>query len=173
MNRPTPGEWFDISGPQYQRLVSLARRRLVGYEHHAEDVISRALERWLAVPTDHPSARIETIITSEAYSLLRSEKRRSDRERKVVTDRSSIVGNDSHVTTDGGLSLLRTMLVEACFQHGIAIKSLDIEVLELLLSGYSLAEICRLLGLSRHIIKRSRSRWQLALAHLFEVEAWT
>ena len=169
MDDQRPGEWFDISSSHYQRLVNLARRRLVGCEHHAEDVLSRAIERWLAISPDHPTARIETIITSEAYSLLRSEGRRRARERRVVEDRSSPIGKDSLVHHGEDLPLLRRMLADSCRHHGIAITAVDLEVLELLCAGYTIAETARSMELPRHVVKRSRARWQLAAARVYAI----
>jgi tetrahydromethanopterin S-methyltransferase subunit A len=80
----TPEEWPDVRG-DYQRLVGLARRRLVGFEHHAEDVVTRAVMKWATIPAaKKPVARIEQVIKTEAYSVIRSERRLKEREGKVA-----------------------------------------------------------------------------------------
>lgn len=169
-NHNDTGEWPDPNDWGYERLVSLARRRLVGHEHLAEDVVSLALMKWSKIPRSKSSvARIEQVIKSEAFSMLRSEQRRRERESRVAHDRSSHrhfgdVGRDDTDPDDQALCELRQALVATCKREKIAITAIDIEVLELLFSGCSPAEVARLTGLSRYRIRRSRHRWASVLA---------
>ncbi len=159
---PVPGAWLDISAPGlYPRLVKLARRHLVGYEHFAEDVVSRALMKWTTISADKAAvARLEQVIKSEAHSMRRSEERLKNREARAGYDRSAMTP-----VTYGHpeLNLLRRALVETCRRERIPITSADIEVLELLYAGFTLAETTRLTGLARHDVKGSRRKWRLVL----------
>lgn len=174
MDNPKPGEWVALSARQYQRLVHLARRRLVGYELHAEDVVSRALIRWQSLPKDHPSARIETLIRSEAFSLLRSEHRRSEREQRAAIDRAREPRAQAPDLGDPTAAvLLRTALAQISARIGIDLGTTDIEIFELLLAGHSIADASRVTGLPRHVIKRSRIRWQAVLRILLDRQTAT
>ncbi len=165
MDTPRPGEWMALSDQQYERLVRLARRRLVGWELHAEDVVSRALLRWQAMPRDLPRARIETLIRSEAYSVLRSEKRRSEREHRASNDRATAFNHLAHQLVAGdALPTIKLDIARACRQSGIPISALDLEVLELLFAGYTVADATRAMALPRHVVKRSRERWRQILS---------
>ena len=63
-----PGEWPRLTAKDYRDLVRLAERRLVGYEHLAEDVVSRTLIKWASISTEKRGvARIEQVIKTEAY----------------------------------------------------------------------------------------------------------
>ena len=158
-----PGQWPELTDDEYRRLVRLAKRRLVGHHHHAEDVVSRAIIRWRDLPAAKQGvARIEQIIKSEAYSLLRSEHRSRLREQKSIHDRSS-PGNDAHGNDIGELGLVRQMLADACRQQHFTPTVADIEVIELLFAGYRIADIVRVTGLSRYEVKRSRERWRRIL----------
>jgi DNA-directed RNA polymerase specialized sigma24 family protein len=167
-----PGEWPDPNEWGYDRLVNLARRRLVGHEYLAEDVVSLALMKWSRLPPDKASvARIEQIIKSEAYSMLRSEQRRREREARVAHDRSSpgCFHRPGQYVTDPGdqaLSLLRQTLVATCKREKILITAADIEVLELLFSGCSPSEVARITGLGRYKVRKSRLRWASVLAKI-------
>lgn len=158
MQEPRPGHWPDISGPYYRYLLGVARRWLVGHEHEAEDVVDRAIERWRRVNPDHPSARLEMLIRSEALSLLRSDDRRRRREQRAAGARS--IASTSDLTQESSLDLLRWELARTCQRDGIEMSATDIEVLELLLAGHTLAETARMMGVERHVVKRSRRRWQ-------------
>lgn len=157
-----PGEFPDISRREdYQRLVALARRRLVGFEHHAEDVVSLAMIKWARISADRRGvARLEQVIKSEAYSFLRSERRARDRDTRVYADRSSPIAGTARPHTDQDTVLMRRALAETCRAEGISLRAQDIEVLELLLSGFSLSDIVRRTGFSRHQVKSSKRKWQ-------------
>lgn len=161
----TPGEWPDISErSDYQRLVSLARRRLVGFEQHAEDVVSLAMMKWARISADRRGiARIEQVIKTEAFSFLRSERRARERDTRAVADRSSALSPDARPHTDQEAAVLLRILLETSRDEGISITALDIEVLHLLLSGYKAAEIVRRTRFSRHQVRTSRQKWQVVL----------
>jgi hypothetical protein len=156
-----PGEWPDISIPgTYRRLVQLARKRLHGSEHHADDVVSRALIKWIGIPADKAgTARIEQVIRSEAYSLLRSESRLHERERRAADDRLPAitdVGDDE----DLGLVMLRRAMNGALARHDIQIATDDLAILDLLWAGETVAGVAAQLGLSRYAVRQSRERWR-------------
>jgi DNA-directed RNA polymerase specialized sigma24 family protein len=157
-----PGEWPDISvSGAYQRLVALAKRRLAGYESHAEDVVSRVLVKWQSLSTEKQSvARIEQVIKSEAYSLLRSEQRLKDREVRAVADPAASSGALAANERAHDVGMLRMALAETCRRSGIPMSIVDVEVLEMLLAGYNLAETAQATGLSIYEVKRSRARWR-------------
>ena len=157
-----PGEWPDISAPGvYQRLVGLARRRLVGYEGHAEDVVSRVLVKWSSLSTTKRSvARIEQVVKTEAYSLLRSERRLRDRELRAVADPAVSAAVQSHGERAREVALLRLALAETCRREKIHLAPLDIEIFELLLAGFSLTGAAQATGSTMHEVRRSRDRWR-------------
>jgi hypothetical protein len=159
---PVPGQWLDISDPgRYQRLVKLARRHLVGREHHAEDVVSRALIKWTTISADRASvARIEQVIKSEAHSLRRSEDRLANRENRVGSDRSLARSTDYG---NPDLALLRVALADTCRREHISMTAADIEVLELLFAGLSVEGTARIMDLARHQVKSSRTKWRLVV----------
>lgn len=160
----TPEEWPDVRG-DYDRLVTLARRRLIGFEHHAEDVVTRALMKWARVPAHKkPVARIEQVIKTEAYSLLRSEQRLRDRERKVAYDPTLRSSADTVDEIDR--CLLRKAIVQVCRREGLSLTPCDVEILELLFAGYSLSAIVRHTGLTRHEVKKSRAKWRDILSRI-------
>jgi DNA-directed RNA polymerase specialized sigma24 family protein len=158
-----PGQWPTslLGHGDYRRLVALASRKLVGYGYLAEDAVSRALVRWSQLPATTQRARIETIVRSEALSLLRSEKRREHRESRVCRDPSSPVGRAAH--GDDGY-LLRQVIVAHCRQKAIELSAADLEVFELLCAGATLAELTRELGMPRHRIKAIRDKWRSILS---------
>lgn len=160
-----PGKWPDLSEPQeYRRLVALARRRLVGHEHHAEDVVSRAIIRWYAIPAEKGGvAQIEQVIKSEAYSLLRSEGRASNRDTAAFRDRGLALGDCYRATVDPDIVVLRRAIAHYCHEAKISLDASDVEVLELLFAGYSMAEIVRTTKLTRYDVKRSRALWRRIL----------
>jgi hypothetical protein len=162
-----PGNWPEVGDRRaYGRLLALARRRLVGYEHHAEDVVSRSASRWASISQDRRAvARLEQVIKWEAFSQLRSERRARNREQRVLDDPTSAVsaaisGSGAH---ELDLILLRVSLAQACEQAQIPISERDIEVLELLFAGHSMADVVRLTGLPRHTVRQSRRTWQQVL----------
>ncbi len=164
-NEPEPGEFPDISQPaDYARLVALARRRLVGFEQHAEDVVSLALIKWARIPADRRGiARIEQVIKSEAYSFLRSERRARERDTRSVSDRSLAVGATSRAHTAQDAVELRQALAETIRSSGVTVTATDVEVFELLLSGLSPSDIVRRTSLTRHQVRKSRKLWQKLL----------
>lgn len=168
-----PGEWLDLSEPgEYQRLLRLARRRLVGHEHHAEDVVSRAVVKWRSIPAHMLGvARIEQVIKSEAYSVLRSEQRWRARDTRFVGD-PSLHPSWASGATDHELSILRRTLAETCKQHRISITDLDVEVLELLFAGLAISAVVRVTGMPRHRIRQSRDKWKRVLTKA-DIGPWT
>ena len=159
-----PGQWPDISEPGvYKRLVGLAKRRLVGYESHAEDVVSRVLIKWSTIPHEKASvARIEQVVKTEAFSFLRSETRAKERDTRVARDPTSAIGRSSiHGQTGHELGLLRAALAETCKREKIPISTTDIEVIELLFAGHNLSSIARSMGISIYEVKKSRERWRV------------
>ncbi|MFV0524090.1 MAG: hypothetical protein ACK5RL_06290 [Acidimicrobiales bacterium] len=153
----------DWSNGRFDRrhLLRLARRRLVGWEHHAEDVVNRAIVKFEQLPAEQrPRARIEQIVKTEAYSLLRSEQRRRDRETGYVTDPSLPVAGRRQATTAFDVVVLRQAIAATCREEEMEVSVVDIEVFELLMAGYSLAEIGRMGAFSRHEIVTSRDNWR-------------
>ena len=156
-----PGRWPDLSEyGTYERLVKLARRRLVGCEHHAEDVVSRALMKWHTISPDKRGvARIEQVIKTEAYSVLRSEHRLRERETRFVRDpvcpSPAITQRDDHE-----ICLLRRAMAETCKRHDITITTAEVEILELLFGGRTPSAVVRLTGLSRYEVRKARRKWQ-------------
>jgi hypothetical protein len=166
--QPPPGEWpAGFVAHDYRRLVAIARRWLHGHDHLAEDVVSRAMIRWQRTSPTVQRARIEMLIRSEAATVLRSEYRRKGREMRMSRDRSSPFSRLVH--RDEELSL-RRIVADHCRRQEITLTTLDIEVFELLLSGASLAETARILGLQRYEAKVIRLRWRRILAELFVEE---
>jgi hypothetical protein len=161
----TPEEWPDVRG-DYDRLVGLARRRLIGFEHHAEDVVSRAVMKWVTIPADKRSvARIEQVIKTEALSWLRSEQRRRDRERKVAHDPTLRSGH-ADMVDEIDRRMLRREIVQVCKREHRTLSPCDVEILELLFAGYSLSAIVRHTGLSRHEVKKARAKWREILSRI-------
>ena len=156
-NEPRPGTWIGLTtGPAYRRLVAIARLRLVGREHLAEDAVSRAMVRWAQLPAaQHASARLETVVRSEAASLLRSEDRLHRREHRAGYDRALAA---APVDPTVELQLLRLALAQQAEGTGCQLSSLDREAFELLLAGCSLADVVQLTGVMRHQVRRSRDR---------------
>lgn len=160
----TPEEWPDVRG-DYDRLVSLAKRRLVGLEHHAEDVVARALMKWATIPAGNKSvARIEQVIKTEAYSVIRSEQRLQARQSRYVRDPTSAAGGAGRSSGDLEFCLLRRAIVETCKREGIVLTQYDVEVFELLLAGYDMTGIGRCTGLSRYEVTKARAKWQNVLS---------
>jgi len=153
-----PGQFPDITQrEEYQRLVALARRRLVGFEHHAEDVVSLAMMKWARISADRAGiARLEQVIKSEAYSMIRSERRAKERDTRAYVDRSSPIGGATRPHTDQDMVLLRRALAETIASSGMVIRAQDLEVLELLMAGLSISDIVRRTGISRYQVKSSR-----------------
>ena len=160
-----PGQFPDISKrEEYQRLVALARRRLVGFEHHAEDVVSLAMMKWARISAERAGiARLEQVIKSEAYSMIRSERRAKERETRVFDDRSSPLGGSTRPHTDQDMVLLRRALAETIASSGLVVTVQDLEVLELLMAGLSISDVVRRTGISRYQVKRSRETLQILL----------
>lgn len=158
----TPNHWPDLGRPgEYQRLVWLARRRLIGHEHHAEDVVSRAAIKWSRLPpAQRAVGHIEQVIKSEAFSFLRSEGRSRRRERTVAEDRSRQPYGSSDATE---LRLLRTAIAETCRRHRITLTRRDVRFFELLVAGQTLAEAERTMQTSRYEIRKMRDTWRRVL----------
>ncbi len=141
--------------------MALAKRRLVGFEHHAEDVVSLAMMKWARIaPNRGTVARIEQVIKTEAYSFLRSEQRARDRDTKAFGDRALPIAGTARPHSDQETVLLRRALAETCRRERAAIRARDIEVLELLLAGFSLSEVVRRTGFTRHQVRTSQKVWQ-------------
>ncbi|MGI9614219.1 MAG: hypothetical protein ACR2QO_15010 [Acidimicrobiales bacterium] len=158
-NELQPGQFperFD-----YARLVSLAKRRLGGLEHHAEDVVSLALMKWARISTDRRGvARIEQVIKTEAYSFIRSERRARDRDTRAVNDRGLVIGGTERPHSDYDIVVLREALAETIRKTGATVTAVDLEVFELLVAGCSPSDIVRRTDLTRHQVRRSRLAWQ-------------
>ena len=139
----------------------MARRRLVGFEQHAEDVVQRALIKWQGISrTKAGSARIEQVVKTEALSILRSTHRTMARDTRVVTDPSSNIGRSHSEQREREQVELTRALIETCKNERITVRRPDVEVLELLLAGYRTAEIVRSTALSRHTVRTSKRLWQ-------------
>jgi DNA-directed RNA polymerase specialized sigma24 family protein len=162
---PEPGRFPDISKrSDYARLVALAKRRLVGLEHHAEDVVSLALIKWAKISSDRRGiARIEQVIKTEAYSFIRSERRARERDTRAHTDRSLTTDGQDRPHNEHEAVLLRRSLAETSKREGITITDVDREVFELMLVGFRPSEIVRRTDLTRHQVRRSRQMWQQLL----------
>lgn len=160
-----------MSAPSVRRrLVGLARSKLGSYGSHAEDVVSRVLIKWTFIPAEKASvARIEQVVKSEALSLLRSESRLKHREARVASDpttptRRSVSHSAEH---EHEFIALRIALATTCKREHIGITPTDIEVLELLLAGHTLASTARAMGITSYEVKRSRARWQHVYSRTF------
>lgn len=160
--------WPDLTTPgMYGRLVWLAKRRLVGHEHHAEDVVSRALIKWSGLPSPQREVgRIEQVIKSEAFSLLRSEERARERERRAAADRSRGMSDAVADTTSADLRLLREAIAQTCKREGIDLSGRDVEFVELILAGLRLSEAQRTMNASRHEVRKLRDKWRRILRQM-------
>ena len=166
---PRPGQWPKVSRAEYERYRRLAMWRLrgSGAEHLVDDVVSRAMIRWAALPEDTvSSARIEQVIKSEVYSALRSEKRLKGREQRAATDRSAKRSTASPQATDHDMMLIRYSIVQTCNRCHLGLSTKEIEVFELLVAGLSLAEISRLTHLKRHQLRKIRGVWRRILTEV-------
>lgn len=165
-----PGRWPDLSVPRrYEHLVALARRRLVGHEHHAEDAVSRALIRWAQLSPDlSPVARLERVIASEANSILRSESRLRCREERSARDRAL----PSRTSGDAG-EVDRILISIVIGQSLAGSKSTEadaeVRILDNLHAGLSVADICRRHNYSRYYVNQIRRRWRVLLRPAFGV----
>jgi DNA-directed RNA polymerase specialized sigma24 family protein len=157
-----PGHWpSELARTDLPRLVALARRRLVGHEHHAEDVVSRSLIKWARIPESKRGvARIEQVIKSEAYSLLRSIQRARARDTSIALHPA---GNSDPDDGARSLALLRQAMAETCKRHRIPVTDADVELLELLVAGLTQEQAARAMGIPRHEVRRSRATWQRVL----------
>ena len=157
----TPGDWPRISERERERLVALARRRLGGYEHLADDAVSRTLMKWIRIPAHKKSvARIEQVLKTECWSILRSERRTRERETRAATDPSLTSRGEHHVEREMEFRLLRRALAETCERERIRLTVLDVEVFELICCGFNLAEIARSLDAPRHEVRRAQMTWR-------------
>ena len=163
-----PGQWpSNLSHDDYRRLVLLAERRLVGYQQHAEDVVSRALMKWAKIsPEKAGVAHIEQVIKTEAYSVLRSLSRSRVRDTGHALHQS---GDGDPAAEERNYVLLRQAMAETCIHHRITITTVDTELLELLLAGLTQEQTRRVMGLPRHQVRRSRAIWQ-RVVQLMELE---
>ncbi len=160
MNAHIVGTWINLDPSQYRRLVAIARRCLVGHEHHAEDAVSRAVVRWLSIPGARQSvARIEQVVKSEAHSILRSERRTKAREERYERDRSRARCADS-ASSSFEERALRASLRRVAAANRITLTPFDARVLDLLLAGCSAADAGRRLGVGRHRVRQSRDKWR-------------
>lgn len=152
--------WYVPSDAEYRRLVRLAERRLVGQQRDAEDVVSRALIKMAHLPKrQRARARIEQIIKTEAYSVLRSEGRAIERDRRAATDRGLSGDGEARIDPAQELVLFRRTLGEAVLRSGEPITDFDTTVIELALAGLNQAEIERSLGCTRSEVRSSVRRW--------------
>jgi DNA-directed RNA polymerase specialized sigma24 family protein len=156
-----------LSKGSYDRLVQLAKRRLAGIEHGAEDVVSRAVVRWASLPPrTWPVARLEQVIKSEAASWRRTEHRLAARQLRAGRDPTLRTPMLVPYYLDVDLIVLRRILATASEKQGGAMATRDVEILDLLLAGYSQQEIAKLANCSRDTVRRSRTRWQLVLSSM-------
>lgn len=164
------GEWPDLSNAaDYRRQVDLARRRLIGYGHHAEDAVSRAVLRWLRIPADRSDvARLEQLVKSEAATIRRSDDRAHGRERRRAGDRA-LTHRVSSEWRELETRLLRQALLDTAQRIGLVITDVDEAVLDLVFDGFRLAEAGRELGLTRYEVRRAQERWRVVVRHQREV----
>ncbi|MCP3990538.1 MAG: hypothetical protein GY724_15780 [Actinomycetia bacterium] len=142
-------------------MVRLATRRLVGYEQHAEDVVSRALMKWANIPADRASvARIEQVIKTEAYSTLRELGRSRARDTSYALHPAGDADPDAAARD---YFVLRRAMVETCKRHNFTITTTDVELLELLMAGLTQEQAAKAMELPRHRVRRSRKLWQRVL----------
>lgn len=160
------GEWPRLGPEEYRRLVRLAKRRLAGNDHLAEDVVQRAMIKWTTIPVDHPQARIEQVVKSEATSVLRSELRARERDTRATLDPSLAPSRGAQNPSQRDLHELRIALAQTAVSKSIPITSDDLEVLELLFAGWPMTDTVRLTGLSRSRVRRSKSTWKRIAAAL-------
>ena len=163
----TPGEWPNLAVPRsYQRLVALARRRMVGHELHAEDAVSRAVIRWARLSSDLQTvARLEQVVASEANSIVRSEGRRRDREERSARDPTL---HPSLVTRDSEEQVVVAIVIGQSMRRSTApFTDLELLILDLLRAGLTTAEICRRHNLSRYYVGQVRRQWRLVLRPAF------
>ncbi|MEM8925742.1 MAG: hypothetical protein AAGD35_19745 [Actinomycetota bacterium] len=157
--------WPDLEeAGAYQRLVRLARYRLRGHEHHAEDVVSRAVLKWRHLPADQRAVgRLEQVVKSEAFSFLRSEQRAKERDTRVTSDRS-ISGASAAAAAD--LRELRRAIAQTCQRHEIELTALDVEFFEQIVAGFSMADVARNCGANRYEVRKVRDKWRRILRQL-------
>lgn len=163
-----PGEWPRYRPDEYQRLVRLAKRRLAGNDHLAEDVVQRAVIKWTAIPSDNHRARIEQVIKTEAASALRSELRARERDTRVAVDPTRLEGHGAGDDSERDLRLLRVAFAQAAARESIPLTADDVEILELLFGGSTITETTRLTGLPRSTVRRSRSTWRRIARHVLD-----
>ncbi len=173
MSSPRNDQWLPIERPgDYDRLLRLARRRLIGFEHFADDVVSRALIKWSGLPDDQRrNGFIEQVIKTEAYSMLRSEDRRANRQHRSAEDPAIGRRPQAEVEADRRQVELRMAVAQTCRRLDVRLGPLDLEVFELILAGMNLADVERSLGVSRYQIRKSRKLWQRILKHVLLYDA--
>ncbi len=160
-DKVVPGTWPKLSKEGHDRLVRLARRRLVGWEADAEDVVHVAYIKWASLSSSAADvARIEQVIKSTAESWRRSDKRRSAREAKYEMGQAR-VPDDLAELTEVELSLMVGELELFALRVGISIEQTDLEVLRSLLAGISMTQIARNMNQRRTDIRKIKGRWQL------------
>lgn len=159
-NVSRPGQWPHFGPAEYRRLIRLAKRKLAGNDHLAEDVVQRAVIKWTTISADNERARIEQVVKTEATSALRSELRARERDTRATCDRSFSKDASQSSQAERDLRLLRLALAQAAAREGIPLTSADAEVLELLFAGSTITETVRLTGLPRSLVRRSRSTWR-------------
>ena len=153
-----PGIWPRLSREGHRRLVSLARRRLVGWELDAEDVVQLAYIKWSSLdPALDGTARIEQVVKSTADSWRRSDQRRIDREVRYQRLKNS---RPEDTLTVVELSLAVEELEHLAFRAGLGVSERDRVVLRLLLEGSPMSEISRETGFSLSQVRTSKSLWQ-------------
>lgn len=173
-NVSRPGEWPHVGPKEYRRLVRLAKRKLAGNDHLAEDVVQLAMIKWTTIPSDKERARIEQVVKSEAISALRSELRARERDTRASCDPSLSKVEHNLGQEERDLRLLRTALAQAAAREASPVNSADVEILELLFAGSTITETVRLTGLSRSAVRRSRRMWQrIARRVLYDEQAST
>ena len=150
--------WQDGS---YQRLVNLARSRLGGITHLAEDAVQEALISWYrSDAANNPRARIETIVISRSHDLRRQLGRSHKREANAMIDGPSATPDADQALETSALRLAAHQSYRAAWGE---VEGQDGEVLELLLAGFNQVEVGRQLDLTRSMVRSSVRRWRLAL----------
>lgn len=164
-DHPIPGQWPQLSRGAHDRLVALARARLVGRAHAAEDVVQESLIKWCSIDESKQDvARIEQVVKTVAASYRRSEERRVAREFQHAADRSRRPGTPAPDDDPLGveLGLATHALVSTARKKRVGVNQLDVIILGELLKGESIASVARSLNLNRYRVRRSRERWRLA-----------
>ncbi len=159
-DKVVPGTWPSLSKAGHERLVWLARRRLVGWEADAEDVVHLTYVKWASLSGSTADvARIEQVVKSAADSWRRSDNRRIAREAKYEGRRARSHDPEADYT-EIDLSLMVRELELLAIGFGVSISETDLKILRHLLDGESMTQIAAAMNRSRYEIRQARGRWQ-------------